>query len=138
MKKERSGLRYREYLTICGVLDFPCWLVLCDIYPKWPWRAGVIFIAWSLGAAVLALLAQDRLEARGRFVTSGIDISRKDVALWSRRNVHKLYLGNALFGCLIMVHFVAGTDIAWWGKVLLPAVIAISAILAVMTKLTTK
>ena len=137
MKKERSGLRYREYLTICGVLYFPCWLVLCDIYPKWSWREYVIFFAWSLGASILACLTQDRLEANGRYVDSAIDISWKDVSTWLVQDVYKVSL-LVTFWCCFWIAVDVATGASAWDTVVMAGLAALNAYLAVVGKPTTK
>lgn len=136
MKKRRTGLRDRECLLIAYTLLLPWWLLVCEFTDPQRFSGRVLAggIGWALLAVGLAGWAESQLEARGRYVDSGWDISWKDIGSWCDRNAYMFNLGSALFGCLVMACFPADPDIANWRRMLLPGITALNIICAIRGK----
>ena len=151
MGKEYRGLRVREYLVIQWILwGWPCWLVLDRIAGgvfKGGWWVGFI-ISMIVGSIVICI-AEDRLEARGRRVASGWDITLSGMwaryLTWASEKGYLINFAAALFVCA-NVAFLSLTRrlwppdnpakylVKWWCTTPLNmAAIAMNVIVAVVT-----
>ena len=134
MKEERRGLRVREYLVMVFTLwVLPYWLLLVKFGDpeQFTWREGGVVFVWALAATILACVAESRLEARGRYVESGVDV--REMVPWLQRNGYRFNLVAALFGCAIIV-LLSTEDRETWGMAVAAGCVALNTILAVMGK----
>ena len=136
MKKQRRGLRIREYfLMVVTLWLVPYWLVGCGLmgFPELTWRSVGLCVVWSFIALVLILLAENRLEARGRYVDSGADISWEDVFSWCDQDGYKVNL-LFTFGLCLIIAIYAAIDMPDWSMAIIAAFVAWHAYLAVKHK----
>ena len=134
MKKERRGLRMREFLAIMFVLWIaPWWLWLAQSNFELTWRRLIGMCLWAMAATILTCVAESRLESRGRYVESGIDIKWAEIVSWLCRNGYKFSLAAVLFGCATIA-MVAVTVWRDWRIAGYTGLVALNAVLAVTGK----
>ena len=134
MKKERRGLREREAWVMICALAIPWYLLVeefTELQALWPFCRGAII--WCIVVLATVILVEIRLEARGRYVDSGIDLSWKDISDWRSQKWYKVNLLAAFWCCFWLAVFIA-IGVRSWTVVILAGLAANNAYFAVVNK----